>query len=152
VSDGTKPERGDRVTKLGHVDEDDEDEFDKQSVTTNATTTASSSNRSTYINCLIENIFSIEFTPACSEKIRDLRLDQYLSINTSEDNVSFEHIMDETQKKERTKVHQAWLYGQQALTHSVRKYIQTRSDVAFIGMQLEKNINRFEHEYRPSME
>jgi hypothetical protein len=47
-------------------------------------------------------------------------LDQYLEINTSEDNISFEQIMDETQKRERTKLHQAWLYGQQALTHSVR--------------------------------
>lgn len=28
--------------------------------------------------------------------------------------------MEETQKKERTKVHQAWLYNQEALTHSVR--------------------------------
>jgi hypothetical protein len=54
------------------------------------------------------------------EKARDLRLDQYLSINTSEDNISFEHIMEETQKKERTKLHQAWLYKQQALTHTVR--------------------------------
>ena len=51
--------------------------------------------------------------------MRDLRLDQYLSLTTSEDNVSFEHIMDETEKKERTKPHQAWLYEQQALTHSV---------------------------------
>jgi len=32
--------------------------------------------------------------------------------------------MEETQKKERTKVHQAWLYEQQALTHSVRIFIQ----------------------------
>jgi hypothetical protein len=56
------------------------------------------------------------------EKIRDLRLDQYLSINTSEDNISFEQVMEESQKKERTKVHQAWLYEQQALTHSVRVF------------------------------
>ncbi len=55
----------------------------------------------------------------CLEKVRDLRLDQYLSINTSEDNISFEQIMEETQKKERSKDHQAWLYQQQALTHSV---------------------------------
>ncbi len=41
-------------------------------------------------------------------------------MNTSEDNISFEQVMEETQKKERTKVHQAWLYEQQALTHSVR--------------------------------
>jgi hypothetical protein len=53
-------------------------------------------------------------------KVRDLRLDQYLSINTSEDNISFEQVMEETQKKDRTKVHQAWLYEQQAITHSVR--------------------------------
>jgi hypothetical protein len=57
------------------------------------------------------------------EKVRDLRLDQYLSVNTSEDNISFEQIMEETQKKERTKVHQAWLYEQQALTHSVSDLI-----------------------------
>jgi hypothetical protein len=30
--------------------------------------------------------------------------------------------MEETQKKERSKDHQAWLYGQQALTHSVRVF------------------------------
>jgi hypothetical protein len=53
------------------------------------------------------------------EKTRDLRLDQYLAINTSEDNVSFEQIMEESEKRERTKVHQAWLYEQQALTYSV---------------------------------
>lgn len=57
------------------------------------------------------------------EKVRDLRLDQYLSISTSEDNISFEHVMEETQKKERAKVHQAWLYEQQALTHSVRFFV-----------------------------
>jgi hypothetical protein len=56
------------------------------------------------------------------EKVRDLRLDQYLSINTSEDNLSFEQIMDESEKKERAKVHQAWLYRQQALTHSVSNF------------------------------
>ena len=56
------------------------------------------------------------------EKVRDLRLDQYLSINTSEDNLSFEQIMDESEKKERAKVHQAWLYQQQALTHSVSNF------------------------------
>jgi protein DGCR14 len=75
-------------SKHGEIDEDEE-HSDKQSVT--------STNR---------------------KKVRDLRLDQYLSINTSEDNISFEQIMEETQKKERSKDHQAWLYKQQALTHS----------------------------------
>ena len=64
---------------------------------------------------LKRDVFSLR-----AETARDLRLDQYLSINTSEDNISFEQIMEETEKKERTKVHQAWLYKQQALTHSVR--------------------------------
>jgi hypothetical protein len=67
------------------------------------------------------------FMYACLEKIRDLRLDQYLSINTSEDNLSFEQIMEETQKKERTKLHQAWLYEQQALTHSVRIFTSNQT-------------------------
>lgn len=58
----------------------------------------------------------------CLEKVRDLRLDQYLSLNTSEDNISFEQIMEDTEKKERAKVHQAWLYQQQALTHSVGSF------------------------------
>jgi hypothetical protein len=64
----------------------------------------------------------IDFVFFSLEKTRDLRLDQYLSINTSEDNISFEQVMEETQKKERSKVHQAWLYEQQALTHSVRYF------------------------------
>ncbi|UJR27508.1 hypothetical protein I4U23_008792 [Adineta vaga] len=70
---------------------DNDDDFDKQSLTSTST---------------------------MRKKPRDLRLDQYLSINTSEDNLSFEQIMEETQKKDRSKVHHAWLYEQQALTHS----------------------------------
>ncbi|CAF4961245.1 unnamed protein product [Rotaria sp. Silwood1] len=85
-----KVEHDELLSKRSDIDEDDED-FDKQSVSSKSNT---------------------------RKKVRDLRLDQYLSINTSEDNISFEQIMEETQKKERTKVHQAWLYEQQALTHS----------------------------------
>lgn len=89
-----------------HGDNEDED-AEKQSVT--------STNRSMqmYLNK------SNPLTLMCLEKVRDLRLDQYLAINTSEDNISFEQIMEDTEKKERAKVHQAWLYEQQALTHSV---------------------------------
>lgn len=54
-------------------------------------------------------------------KTRDLRLDQYLALTTSEDNISFEKIMEETEKKERTKLHRAWMYEQQALTHPVNR-------------------------------
>ncbi|CAF1013078.1 unnamed protein product [Adineta ricciae] len=61
---------------------------------------------------------SVSSTSSVIKKPRDLRLDQYLAINTSEDNLSFEQVMEETEKKERAKVHQAWLYEQQALTHS----------------------------------
>ncbi|CAF2966651.1 unnamed protein product [Rotaria sp. Silwood2] len=86
-----KVEHDELLSKRTDIDEDDED-FDKQSVLTSKTTTR--------------------------KKVRDLRLDQYLAMNTSEDNISFEQVMEETQKKERTKVHQAWLYEQQALTHS----------------------------------
>ena len=70
-----------------------------------------------YFNRLCEFIVFVYL-----EKVRDLRLDQYLSINTSEDNISFEQIMEENEKKERSKAHQAWLYKQQALTHSVRNF------------------------------
>jgi hypothetical protein len=35
--------------------------------------------------------------------------------------------MEETQKKERTKLHQAWLYEQQALTHSVRIFTSNQT-------------------------
>ncbi|CAF1242616.1 unnamed protein product [Rotaria sordida] len=85
-----KVEHDELLSKRTDIDEDDED-FDKQSVSSKLTT---------------------------HKKVRDLRLDQYLAMNTSEDNISFEHVMEETQKKDRTKVHQAWLYEQQALTHS----------------------------------
>ncbi|CAF0919726.1 unnamed protein product [Adineta steineri] len=88
-------EREELLSGRRHTNYDDDEDFDKQSVTS-ASTAAS----------------------AARKKARDLRLDQYLSINTSEDNISFEQVMEETQKKERAKVHQAWLYGQQALTHS----------------------------------
>lgn len=63
------------------------------------------------------------FSSVHLEKVRDLRLDQYLALNTSEDNISFEKIMEETQKKERTKLHQSWLYEQQALTHGVGSFL-----------------------------
>lgn len=91
-SDTPKTVKDDRFddmsSKRSEVDED-EDDFDKRSTI--------STNR---------------------KKARDLRLDQYLALNTSEDNSSFEQIMKESEKKERSKVHHAWLYEQQALTHS----------------------------------
>jgi hypothetical protein len=40
----------------------------------------------------------------------NISLDRFLSQNTSEDNLSFETIMHEAEKKERTKVHQSWLF------------------------------------------
>jgi protein DGCR14 len=39
-----------------------------------------------------------------------LSLDQFLSKNTSEDNISFEEIMEEAEKKNRLKSHQQWLH------------------------------------------
>lgn len=37
-------------------------------------------------------------------------LDEFLSKNTSEDNVSFEMLMKDAEKKQRAKTHQAWLF------------------------------------------
>lgn len=42
--------------------------------------------------------------------------------------------MEETQKKERSKVHQAWLYEQQALTHSVSLFF--KYELLFIKFDL----------------
>lgn len=78
------------------------------------TTTSTSQRKIVSIEHFSRNCFRLILA-----KARDLRLDQYLALNTSEDNVSFEKIMDDTEKKERTKLHQSWLYEQQALTHSV---------------------------------
>ena len=115
---GTRDDNGEHVdsnSKRRHAEDDDDDDFDKESVTT-----AASNPRSKYFHPRYLRSFSKCDECSCfAETARDLRLDQYLSINTSEDNISFEQIMDETQKKERTKVHQAWLYQQQALTHAV---------------------------------
>lgn len=105
--DTPKTNRDDKFDDLSSKHGDDEGDDEKQSVT--------STNRS--MNLSLKN--SNNLTLMCLEKVRDLRLDQYLAINTSEDNISFEQIMEDTQKKERAKVHQAWLYAQQALTHSV---------------------------------
>jgi hypothetical protein len=43
----------------------------------------------------------------------DDSLDKYLARNTSEDNLSFETIMDEAEKRDRSKLHRAWLYEQE---------------------------------------
>lgn len=40
----------------------------------------------------------------------DESLDEFLSKNTSEDNVSFEMLMKDAEKKQRAKTHQAWLF------------------------------------------
>jgi hypothetical protein len=49
-------------------------------------------------------------------------LDKFLSKNTSEDNASFDSIISEAEKKERNKVHQAWLHDKEKY-HSLVKYI-----------------------------
>lgn len=42
-------------------------------------------------------------------------LDEFLAKNTSEDNVSFEMLMKEAEKKQRAKTHQAWLFEKEEL-------------------------------------
>ncbi|RNA43613.1 DGCR14 -like protein, partial [Brachionus plicatilis] len=37
-------------------------------------------------------------------------LDTFLANNTSEDNISFEALIEDAEKKQRTKIHQAWLF------------------------------------------
>ncbi|CAF0906664.1 unnamed protein product [Didymodactylos carnosus] len=54
-------------------------------------------------------------TTTKKKRARDLTLDNYLNLNTSEDNISFEQLMDEKEKRERAKLHQAWLFEQQHL-------------------------------------
>jgi hypothetical protein len=57
--------------------------------------------------------------PRASEQKRSEKrvesLDAFLAKNTSEDNVSFEAIIRESEKKENTKLHQAWLYEKEKL-------------------------------------
>jgi protein DGCR14 len=50
------------------------------------------------------------------EKIKKSEtLDSFLAKHTSEDNVSFESILHEAEKKERTKMHQSWLFEKEKL-------------------------------------
>jgi hypothetical protein len=59
-----------------------------------------------------------EKTPA--KKVESL--DSFLAKNTSEDNVSFEAIIKESEKKEQAKLHQAWLHEKEKLL----KLVNTR--------------------------
>ena len=45
-----------------------------------------------------------------NKKTTNTSLDKFLSENTSEDNISFETIMSETEKKNRLKLNQSWLH------------------------------------------
>ncbi len=45
----------------------------------------------------------------------EISLDKFLAKNTSEDNFSFEVIMDEHEKKQQAKSHQAWLHEKELL-------------------------------------
>ena len=49
----------------------------------------------------------------------DVSLDKYLMQNTSEDNVSFEVIMEEAAKKDQYRVHKAWLFEQEKQARDV---------------------------------
>ena len=51
---------------------------------------------------------------------KNVTLDEFLAKNTSEDNLSFEAIMGEAEKKERAKVHQSWLHEKEQLHQLVR--------------------------------
>ncbi|CAF0814245.1 unnamed protein product [Brachionus calyciflorus] len=42
-------------------------------------------------------------------------LDKFLAKNTSEDNISFENLIEESDKKQKTKIHQAWLFEKEKL-------------------------------------
>ena len=45
----------------------------------------------------------------------DISLDKFLAQNTSEDNVSFDAIMQESKREEKKKVHQSWLFEKEKL-------------------------------------
>jgi len=45
--------------------------------------------------------------------ITNISLDKFLSENTSEDNISFEIIMSEAEKKNRLKLNQSWLHDRE---------------------------------------
>jgi protein DGCR14 len=47
--------------------------------------------------------------------MEDMSLDKFLAQNTSEDNVSFEVIMQESKREEKKKVHQSWLFEKEKL-------------------------------------
>ncbi|CAF0955308.1 unnamed protein product [Didymodactylos carnosus] len=64
-------------------------------------------------NC--DNDSASTITTTKKKKARDLTLDNYLNLHTSEDNVSFDQLMEEAEKKERTKLQQSWLFEQQHL-------------------------------------
>jgi len=50
-----------------------------------------------------------------SDDPTELSLDEFLAKNTSEDNVSFEMLIKDAEKKQRAKTHQAWLYEKEQL-------------------------------------
>lgn len=49
-------------------------------------------------------------------------LDSFLAKNTSEDNISFEGLIEEAEKKQKTKTHQAWLFEKEKLHQLVSNY------------------------------
>lgn len=57
-----------------------------------------------------EELRTISFKSLTSNDTADLSLDEFLAKNTSEDNVSFDMLINDAEKKKRTKAHQAWLY------------------------------------------
>jgi hypothetical protein len=67
-----------------------------------------------------------EEAPYCNEEPPDddeilksdknkVSLDKFLAENTSEDNISFEAIMTDSEKKNKLKVHQGWLHEKEKL-------------------------------------
>lgn len=52
----------------------------------------------------------MSFKDESSKEPETETLDEFLAKNTSEDNVSFDMLMKEAEKKQRAKTHQAWLF------------------------------------------
>jgi protein DGCR14 len=50
-----------------------------------------------------------------AEASKNLSLDEFLAKNTSEDNVSFEMLIEEAEKKKKARQHQCWLYEKEQL-------------------------------------
>lgn len=59
-------------------------------------------------------------SPDAGKKVPSL--DSFLAKNTSEDNVSFETILRESEKKESAKLHQVWLHEKEKLLKLVNIY------------------------------